>query len=98
MVCPHEGGMSTQHAVDSGLAATTEAVDSLSEPMLETAQDLGRPLTQGRSARVNHKKQFSLLGVRGDGADRKSTRLNSSHGYNSYAVFCLKKKKKKSDS
>src|SRR5256884_5259282 len=25
--------------------------------------------------------------------DRKSTRLNSSHGYISYAVFCLKKKK-----
>src|SRR2546429_5676901 len=30
---------------------------------------------------------FSLL-------DRKSTRLNSSHGYISYAVFCLKKKQK----
>src|SRR2546422_3682854 len=32
---------------------------------------------------------------RGAGAyiDRKSTRLNSSHGYISYAVFCLKKKK-----
>src|SRR2546422_7921150 len=29
-----------------------------------------------------------------DGTDRKSTRLNSSHGYISYAVFCLKKKKK----
>src|SRR2546422_5836036 len=28
--------------------------------------------------------------------DRKSTRLNSSHGYISYAVFCLKKKKKTS--
>src|SRR5687768_17704225 len=27
--------------------------------------------------------------------DRKSTRLNSSHGYISYAVFCLKKKTKK---
>src|SRR5687768_18342034 len=26
--------------------------------------------------------------------DRKSTRLNSSHGYISYAVFCFKKKKK----
>src|SRR5687768_18141519 len=26
------------------------------------------------------------------GTDRKSTRLNSSHGYISYAVFCLKKK------
>src|SRR2546429_3673359 len=25
-------------------------------------------------------------------SDRKSTRLNSSHGYTSYAVFCLKKK------
>src|SRR5687768_18420310 len=33
-----------------------------------------------------------LLGVP---VDRKSTRLNSSHGYISYAVFCLKKKKKK---
>src|SRR2546422_8295007 len=28
-----------------------------------------------------------------EGRDRKSTRLNSSHGYISYAVFCLKKKK-----
>src|SRR2546429_7032035 len=27
--------------------------------------------------------------------DRKSKRLNSSHGYNSYAAFCFKKKKKK---
>src|SRR2546422_2234092 len=31
----------------------------------------------------------------GEDRDRKSTRLNSSHGYISYAVFCLKKKKKK---
>src|SRR2546422_1611450 len=30
--------------------------------------------------------------------DRKSTRLNSSHGYISYAVFCLKKKKKQKSS
>src|SRR2546422_5814345 len=30
--------------------------------------------------------------------DRKSTRLNSSHGYISYAVFCLKKKKHRLDS
>src|SRR2546422_4018923 len=30
-----------------------------------------------------------------DDLDRKSTRLNSSHGYISYAVFCLKKKKNK---
>src|SRR5947209_16466529 len=31
----------------------------------------------------------------GEGLDRKSTRLNSSHANISYAVFCLKKKKKK---
>src|SRR2546422_3052919 len=42
---------------------------------------------------VNH---LELLEVRhaADETDRKSTRLNSSHGYISYAVFCLKKKKK----
>src|SRR2546422_3064944 len=33
--------------------------------------------------------------IEGGMQDRKSTRLNSSHGYISYAVFCLKKKKKK---
>src|SRR5690606_41180590 len=34
-------------------------------------------------------------GERGRALDRKSTRLNSSHVKISYAVFCLKKKKKK---
>src|SRR5438128_6534302 len=33
------------------------------------------------------------IGYARDGRDRKSTRLNSSHGSISYAVFCLKKKK-----
>src|SRR2546429_5160263 len=49
------------------------------------------------------RRRTSLLSSRGGrstaarsaSADRKSTRLNSSHGYISYAVFCLKKKKKK---
>src|SRR2546429_4440932 len=36
--------------------------------------------------------QAALLPARD--SDRKSTRLNSSHGYISYAVFCLKKKTK----
>src|SRR2546422_7772120 len=35
-------------------------------------------------------------GLVGQEEDRKSTRLNSSHGYISYAVFCLKKKKRHS--
>src|SRR2546422_7201075 len=41
-------------------------------------------------------RQFwRLLNRRIVRGDRKSTRLNSSHGYISYAVFCLKKKKKR---
>src|SRR2546422_6877442 len=53
--------------------------------------------SKGRGAEMN-----DAIGDFGDGVpkdirrrgDRKSTRLNSSHGYISYAVFCLKKKKK----
>src|SRR2546422_5202633 len=39
--------------------------------------------------------RFHLPGLQSSWSriDRKSTRLNSSHGYISYAVFCLKKKK-----
>src|SRR2546422_6648444 len=47
---------------------------------------LGRPLGAGPG-----QCRFAARRLR----DRKSTRLNSSHGYISYAVFCLKKKKKK---
>src|SRR2546429_1483182 len=42
------------------------------------------------SARSRFRTISSSLRV---ATDRKSTRLNSSHGYISYAVFCLKKKK-----
>src|SRR5438105_11543972 len=40
-------------------------------------------------------RQGGAHGVKGRIQDRKSTRLNSSHEWISYAVFCLKKKKKK---
>src|SRR3989449_7369540 len=43
---------------------------------------------------VEKEKKFICPCHLGVFADRKSTRLNSSHGYISYAVFCLKKKKK----
>src|SRR2546422_7734810 len=42
-----------------------------------------------------HRADFGGRFLRCERGDRKSTRLNSSHGYISYAVFCLKKKKKK---
>src|SRR2546429_7110843 len=44
--------------------------------------------------RPNNRQVVPYLMVR---EDRKSTRLNSSHGYISYAVFCLKKKKQTSN-
>src|SRR2546429_4533725 len=58
----------------------------------------GRGARQGPEARGDHRRDEHGGGgsedvARGGGADRKSTRLNSSHGYISYAVFCLKKKK-----
>src|SRR5688572_31691908 len=40
----------------------------------------------------------NLLVIQAIGPDRKSTRLNSSHSQISYAVFCLKKKRKMSKS
>src|SRR5688572_31512674 len=50
----------------------------------------GRPLTDDEiELEVFHRRIKHLL------QDRKSTRLNSSHSQISYAVFCLKKKKKK---
>src|SRR2546430_11601899 len=45
---------------------------------------------------VLHVDELVPLRKAGVGKDRKSTRLNSSHSQISYAVFCLKKKKKKS--
>src|SRR2546426_1580927 len=48
---------------------------------------------QNLSIRQGQSSYGTTRGVRGQ--DRKSTRLNSSHLVISYAVFCLKKKKKK---
>src|SRR2546429_652456 len=42
--------------------------------------------------RPQKKLEHCFLQLRRRFQDRKSTRLNSSHGYISYAVFCLKKK------
>src|SRR2546422_2651303 len=49
--------------------------------------DVRRDRTGPETGRLLHERA-------GRARDRKSTRLNSSHGYISYAVFCLKKKKK----
>src|SRR2546429_6116102 len=70
------------------------------QPAIEKRDCRGRA---GRMARRQNREQSPLSNpvaetppnnlIREE--DRKSTRLNSSHGYISYAVFCLKKKKTK---
>src|SRR5258705_9606360 len=54
---------------------------------------VGAALRGGPDGEQLHRQEGP--GLRDDGRDRKSTRLNSSHLGISYAVFCLKKKKKK---
>src|SRR5574341_404780 len=49
----------------------------------------------GRTYTASVDLNFPLTRILSLGPDRKSTRLNSSHQLISYAVFCLKKKKKK---
>src|SRR2546422_4391624 len=44
-------------------------------------------------AAIRNHRAAGVVVIDRDAIDRKSTRLNSSHGYISYAVFCLKKKK-----
>src|SRR2546427_6919433 len=56
------------------------------EPLLQLA---------GGGAIACPERRVHLSAEGGREADRKSTRLNSSHSQISYAVFCLKKKKKK---
>src|SRR5438105_14131011 len=60
-------------------------------------EDYSRPVRGPRQPRLRGDRAqppLRLGGVRAPGrADRKSTRLNSSHEWISYAVFCLKKKK-----
>src|SRR2546422_1453424 len=56
----------------------------------------GRPVVEDTCGIVprDHRRRLVDDIVDRAAGDRKSTRLNSSHGYISYAVFCLKKKKK----
>src|SRR2546422_3613278 len=66
------------HDVYCRLLEVAERVHPLLKLALIVAEGTGRRLSAWRSLFWDE--------------DRKSTRLNSSHGYISYAVFCLKKK------
>src|SRR5205809_5730084 len=60
------------------------------------SRDSRRGIQIGAAGRVlsQVRREGNVRSAVGEGLDRKSTRLNSSHGYISYAVFCLKKKRK----
>src|SRR5207245_11385708 len=65
----------------------TRRSSDLPDVALFNVQQLNAPGIEGACA--------WFRGIMNTFEDRKSTRLNSSHGSISYAVFCLKKKKKK---
>src|SRR3989449_2110994 len=69
---------------------TTSARARVGKKLFRTAVVIAEPTVHGTSSSV---KRFVDMHPNARGTDRKSTRLNSSHGYISYAVFCLKKKK-----
>src|SRR5207245_7349148 len=54
--------------------------------------DLAEPWVRRGALGPRRRRRSGRL-IQGERRDRKSTRLNSSHGSISYAVFCLKKKK-----
>src|SRR2546422_8520272 len=67
----------------------------ISRPAGRRRKSAGSPAASAHPQGLGRKDAQRDVSVAGDPAgDRKSTRLNSSHGYISYAVFCLKKKKK----
>src|SRR2546422_8558487 len=77
MLCPYR--------ILTGFGAAVRAVAGAAKP--RAVIEHHRLVADGAVRRF-----FSREGAQ-DVKDRKSTRLNSSHGYISYAVFCLKKKK-----
>src|SRR3712207_7380727 len=74
----------------SGEAAKTRATRTATSPESGARRNGGQALSSTLALAVLSARSVS-------GEDRKSTRLNSSHANISYAVFCLKKKKKKNN-
>src|SRR5258708_10618276 len=64
---------------------------SAREPVLQIGPPPSSPRLRRIRGLVSLRYQGQSETIQGRGADRKSTRLNSSHQIISYAVFCLKK-------
>src|SRR2546422_11749180 len=73
--------------------ATTEIYTLSLHDALPICEGILAVSPSGRHLMCSQCRRISLTKPSSTSGDRKSTRLNSSHGYISYAVFCLKKKK-----
>src|SRR2546422_4400423 len=79
-------------------SSAAEALQALRGDMFDAViTDIRMPDMNGLELLKEIKRHDESVEVVVMTGDRKSTRLNSSHGYISYAVFCLKKKKKNKD-
>src|SRR5690606_28353498 len=90
-------GRVPRHAEPFGDAGHGQGLDHDADqaPAQPGAGDLGPWLGRGGGVLTPHVRALGApVPADGDQQDRKSTRLNSSHVKISYAVFCLKKKKK----
>src|SRR5256884_1417784 len=76
--------------VDLDDPLTPQVTATIGAPALNEPRGIA---VQFRYAFIVDRDGMKVLDVTDLSQDRKSTRLNSSHGYISYAVFCLKKKK-----
>src|SRR5256884_7283397 len=68
------------------------AEDTRHTRVLLSALGIAKPLVSLHEHNESQRTPQLLARLAAGETDRKSTRLNSSHGYISYAVFCLKKK------
>src|SRR2546422_3634343 len=93
-----EGELDELGYLGASVNRTTGAIADVVRQGPHQAQDLAA-MAQQLAASAQElqaaSQEISAAAERLTEGDRKSTRLNSSHGYISYAVFCLKKKKKK---
>src|SRR5699024_12644574 len=70
-------------------------IDASQYPLVENIAYTKKVVEVAHAVGISVEAELGKIGGTEDDIDRKSTRLNSSHVSISYAVFCLKKKKKK---